>query len=153
MHFCLKKKLSFVVVVCRKMGGSRRRLKKSRQKIRCGLPRKNPNVFKPAFSIPERLLLANPDKLWDNEGSVIDNYKAFGVVSNPNLLGVRARTPHIVQDPSLQVPATIFEPPKLVNEFDPIDSGSDLENDGSKLGIFFLVGLCDFFFFVLLNAE
>ncbi|KMZ66335.1 hypothetical protein ZOSMA_2G03520 [Zostera marina] len=114
------------------MGGSRRRLKKSRQKIRCGLPRKNPNVFKPAFSIPERLLLANPDKLWDNEGSVIDNYKAFGVVSNPNLLGVRARTPHIVQDPSLQVPATIFEPPKLVNEFDPIDSGSDLENDDLK---------------------
>lgn len=117
------------------MGGSRRRLKRSRQKIRCGLPRKNPNVFKPAFSIPERLLLANPDKQWDNKGTVIDNYKAFGVLSNPNLLGVRDRTSHIVQDPSLQVPTTIFGPPTPVNEFDPIDPGSDLEDDGSKLRV------------------
>lgn len=89
-------------------------------------------MFKPAFSIPERLLLANPDKQWDNEGTVIDNYKAFGVLSNPNLLGVRDRTSRIVQDPSLQVPTTIFGPPTPVNEFDPIDPGSDLEDDDLK---------------------
>ena len=86
------------------MGGSRRKYKKNRPKVRVALPRKKPGVFKPAFTIPEALLAsADKNKEWDDAGGVIRNYKSFGVVSNPNLLGVRARTPQIVQCSSLQV--------------------------------------------------
>ncbi|KAI4349654.1 hypothetical protein L6164_010218 [Bauhinia variegata] len=68
--------------------------------------RESPRVFKPAFSLPPKLLhsLDEKDLKWDDEGSVIHNYKSFGVLSNPNLLGVRSRTPHIVESDSLQVP-------------------------------------------------
>lgn len=73
------------------MGGSRRKYKRSRtNKVRVGLPKKNPNVFKPAFSIPPkfRSLVDLSKTKWDDQGSVLENYKTFGVVSNPNLLGV-----------------------------------------------------------------
>jgi len=113
------------------MGGSRRKYKKNRPKVRVALPRKKPGVFKPAFTIPESLLASADEnsKEWDDAGSVIRNYKSFGVVSNPNLLGVRARTPQIVQCSSLQVP-NHDDDRKPFSEFDPVDSGSDLESDG-----------------------
>ncbi|KAH7666735.1 Ribosome biogenesis protein Nop16 protein [Dioscorea alata] len=116
------------------MAGSRRKSKRSRPKVRVGLPKKKPGVFKPSFSVPEKLLGdgASP-AVWDEEGSVIRNYKAFGLVSNPNILSVRARTPQIVQAPSLQVPKP--GPPIPVSEFDPIDSGSDLESDDLKFAL------------------
>ncbi|WOK96115.1 hypothetical protein Cni_G04822 [Canna indica] len=121
------------------MGRSRRKYKQSRTKVRVGLPRKKPGVFKPAFVIPEALAAAaaasaadggeEGKKEWDVKGSVIRNYRTFGVVSNPNILGVRARTPQVVQISSLQVPDPEFTP---ASEFDPIDSGSDLESDDVK---------------------
>nr|GMC51171.1 nucleolar protein 16 [Ipomoea batatas] len=50
-------------------------------------------------------------------GSIIENYKSFGIVSNPNFLSVCSRTSNIV-------------------EFQPLDSGSDLEEDDqSKVSI------------------
>ncbi|KAK9281884.1 hypothetical protein L1049_004791 [Liquidambar formosana] len=119
------------------MGGSRRRLKRSRPKVRVGLPKKNPGVFKPAFCLPPKLrsFVESSGVKWDDKGTVISNYKSFGVVSNPNLLSVRSRTSHIVETKSLQVP---LPPPSSdvadagVSEFDPIDSGSDLEEDDLK---------------------
>ncbi|KAI4301403.1 hypothetical protein L6164_034686 [Bauhinia variegata] len=113
------------------MGRSRRKYKQSKAKVQVGLPRKKPRVFKPAFSLPPKLLhsLDEKDFEWDDEGSVINNYKSFGVVSNPNLLGVRSRTSHIVESDSLQVP-----PPTngAADESELMDAGSDLEEDDLK---------------------
>lgn len=110
------------------MGRSRRKYKRSRTKVRVGLPKKNPHLFKPAFSLPPKLRsLVDELPQWDGKASVIQNYKSFGLVSNPNLLGVRSRTSHIVESESLQVTQPSDEP---ANEFEPIDSGSDLEEDG-----------------------
>ncbi|XP_020086659.1 uncharacterized protein LOC109709027 [Ananas comosus] len=121
------------------MGRSRRKYKKSRTKVRVGLPKKKPGVFKPAVAIPPSLAAAGRGGdaatavEWDAKGSVISNYRSFGVVANPNLLGVRARTPHIVQSSPLQVPQRrADDPPARASEFDPIDTGSDLENDDLK---------------------
>ncbi|KAL8143070.1 hypothetical protein V2J09_016102 [Rumex salicifolius] len=121
------------------MGGSRRKYKRSRTKVRVGLLKKNPRVIKPCFNLPPKLrALIDPlGSTWDDKGSVIANYKSFGVVSNPNLLGVQSRTPHIVESDSLQVP-----PPRPANpadnkidEFAPIDSGSDVEEDDLKTAL------------------
>ncbi|XP_042516434.1 uncharacterized protein LOC122090781 [Macadamia integrifolia] len=117
------------------MGRSRRKYKKSKAKVRVGLPKKNPNVFKPAFNMPPKLraLLGDDSCQWDDKASVIRNYKTFGVVSNPNLLGVRSRTSHIVESDCLQVPTPDETTPAApAPEFDPIDSGSDLEEDDLK---------------------
>ncbi|CAI9761464.1 unnamed protein product [Fraxinus pennsylvanica] len=112
------------------MGGSRRSYKRSKAKVKVGLRKKNPRIFKPAFHLPPKLkTLLDPDSKWDEKASVIENYKSFGVVSNPNLLGVRSRTPHMVESDALQVPAQDATP---VDEFEPIDSGSDLEEDDLK---------------------
>ncbi|GAV66936.1 Nop16 domain-containing protein [Cephalotus follicularis] len=112
------------------MGRSRRKYKKSRAKVRVGLPKKNPHLFKPAFNLPPKLrsLVEDSGSIWDAKASVIHNYKSFGVVSKPNLLGVRSRTSHIIETDSLQVPAS---PPP---DDDPheVDSGSDLEEDDLK---------------------
>lgn len=113
------------------MGRSRRKYKKSRAKVRVALPRKNPKVFKPAFNLPPKLrsLVESKNSKWDDKGSVIQNYKSFGFVSDPNLLSVRSRTPHIIQSESLQVP-----PPPSDDDgssaADDTDSGSELEEDG-----------------------
>ncbi|KAJ4824312.1 hypothetical protein Tsubulata_029373 [Turnera subulata] len=114
------------------MGGSRRKYKKSRPKVRVGLPKRHPNVFKPSFNLPPKLrsLAAAKAAQWDDKASVIQNYKSFGVVSNPNLLGVRSRTSHIIEDESLQVPPPKEDAP--LDEFAPMDSGSDLEEDDVK---------------------
>ncbi|CAN0885449.1 hypothetical protein LINGRAHAP2_LOCUS15119 [Linum grandiflorum] len=117
------------------MGGSRRRLKRSRPKVKVGLPRKNPNIFKPAFNLPpkfRRSLAESGDDIsnWDDKASVIHNYKTFGVVSNPNLLSVRSRTSHIIENQSLQTPPPESDVP--LDEFQPFDSGSDLEEDDLK---------------------
>ncbi|KAL2323646.1 hypothetical protein Fmac_028025 [Flemingia macrophylla] len=93
------------------MGRSRRKYKQSRTKVRVGLPKKNPRLFKPSFSVPPKLLqsLSDTDQpLWDAEGTVNSNYHSFGVLSDPNA----------ISQPSL-VPPTI-------------DSGSDLEEDDLK---------------------
>ncbi|GLU07393.1 hypothetical protein SLE2022_243530 [Rubroshorea leprosula] len=119
------------------MGRSRRKYKQSRPKVRVGLPRKNPHVFKPAFNLPPKLrssLLEETHSKWDDKASVIKNYKSFGVVSNPNFLGVRSRTSHIIESDSLQV-----HDPRLsdqsADELEPIDSGSDLEEDDLKTAL------------------
>lgn len=93
------------------MAGSRRKYKKSRTKVRVGLPKKNPKIVKPAFSVPLKLLesLAEEPK-WDDKGTVTQNYSSFGVVNNPNSL-----------TDSLQLPP---------DSDDLNDSGSDLEEDG-----------------------
>ncbi|KAL4572115.1 hypothetical protein LXL04_018884 [Taraxacum kok-saghyz] len=121
------------------MGGSRRKYKRSRTKVRVGLPKKNPHVFKPAFSLPPkfRSIVDLSKTKWDDQGSVLENYKSFGVVSNPNLLGVRARTSKIIESESLQLP-----PPKLdgpFDEFAPMDSGSDLEEDAETPRVRFTI--------------
>ncbi|KAL8207738.1 hypothetical protein R6Q57_007150 [Mikania cordata] len=113
------------------MGGSRRKYKKrSRSKVRVGLPKKNPHVFKPAFTIPPKLksIVDLSKTKWDDQASVLDNYKSFGVVSNPNLLGVRSRTSKIIESDSLQLPAL----PKFDGPIDQFDSGSELEEDDVK---------------------
>ncbi|KAJ6815044.1 uncharacterized protein M6B38_134610 [Iris pallida] len=112
------------------MGRSRRKLKKNWNKVRVGLPKKKPGVFKPAFTVPEKLLEAAPasegeKRVWDEAGTVIRNYRSFGVVNNPNLLGVRARTPQIVLSSALQLPPRPEDPSAL----EPVDSGSDDETD------------------------
>jgi nucleolar protein 16 len=120
------------------MGGSRRKLKRSRAKVRVGLPRKKPREFKPAFELPEALAAAAAEggAGWDAEGSVVRNYAAFGVVANPNLLGAHARgTPRLVQSAPLQAP-DVAAARAPVGEFEPIDTGSDLENDGKLVAPF-----------------
>ncbi|PSS06219.1 Nucleolar protein [Actinidia chinensis var. chinensis] len=116
------------------MGRSRRKYRKSRQKVQVGLPKKNPRVFKPSFSLPPkfRSIVESSDLKWDDKGSVIENYKSFGVVSNPNLLGVRSRTNHIIEIGSLQVPPPPPTPDAAGAEFESDDSGSDLEEDDLK---------------------
>ncbi|XP_068657394.1 nucleolar protein 16-like isoform X2 [Aristolochia californica] len=111
------------------MGGSRRRLKKSRSKVRIALPRKKPHVFKPSFTIPPKLrsLIAPEGTQWDETASVLDNYRSFGVVSNPNLVGALSRTSQKIESVSLQVPPA----PDSIN-LDDVDSGSDLEEDDLK---------------------
>jgi len=116
------------------MGGSRRKLKRSRAKVRVGLPRKKPREFLPAFELPEALAAAAAEggASWDAEGSVVKNYSAFGVVANPNFLGAHSRgTPRLVQSAPLQAP-DIAAARAPVPEFEPIDPGSDLENDDLK---------------------
>ncbi|KAI3883879.1 hypothetical protein MKX03_017342 [Papaver bracteatum] len=116
------------------MGGSRRKFKASRKsKVRVGLPKKNPNVFKPAFNLPQKLrsIIDSTNSKWDDKASVIKNYKAFGFVSNPNILGKRSRTPHQIQSSDLQLPISLRDEP--LDEFEvPVDTGSDLEEDDLK---------------------
>lgn len=69
---------------------------------------------------------------WDDMGSVLRNYKSFGVVSNPNLLGVRSRNAHTVESGALQVPPPPQPSSDEAAEGDLIDSGSDLEEDDLK---------------------
>nr|XP_043622138.1 uncharacterized protein LOC122593756 [Erigeron canadensis] len=117
------------------MGGSRRKYKRSRtNKVRVGLPKKNPNVFKPAFSIPPkfRSIMDLSKTKWDDQGSVLENYKSFGVVSNPNLLGVRARTSKIIESESLQLP---LKTDGVIDEFEHDGSGSELEEDDVKTAL------------------
>ena len=68
------------------------------------------------------------DPAWDEKASVINNYKSFGVLSNPNLLSVRSRTDHIVESDSLQVPPSQLPSDDLDSVLD--SSGSDVEEDG-----------------------
>ncbi|KAL5081505.1 hypothetical protein RYX36_009926 [Vicia faba] len=82
--------------------------------VRVGLPKKNPKVLKPAFTIPPKLLQSLvEDPKWDEKGSVKQNYNSFGVVNDPNSLTDSLRAPPSVSD-------------------DPNDSGSDLEEDDLK---------------------
>ncbi|KAL5071948.1 hypothetical protein RYX36_022835, partial [Vicia faba] len=88
--------------------------KNSRPKVRVGLPKKNPKVLKPAFTIPPKLLQSLvEDPKWDEKGSVTQNYNSFGIVNDPNSL-----------TDSLQAPPSVSD--------DPNDSGSDLEEGDLK---------------------
>ncbi|KAG7014368.1 hypothetical protein SDJN02_24545, partial [Cucurbita argyrosperma subsp. argyrosperma] len=120
------------------MGRSRRKYKRSRAKVQVGLPKRNPNVFKPSFCMPPKLrsLLAEQfeeDPAWDEKASVIHNYKSFGVLSNPNLLSVRSRTDHIVESDFLQVPPSL--PPSDDPDSVLDSSGSDVEEDDLKTAL------------------
>ncbi|TXG74335.1 hypothetical protein EZV62_002914 [Acer yangbiense] len=85
------------------------------------------HVFKPAFTLPPKLRsLVDELPQWDDQGTVIRNYKFFGFISNPNFLGVCSRTSNVVESDSPQLPPSSEEP---ASEFDPTDSGSDLEGD------------------------
>jgi nucleolar protein 16 len=96
------------------MGRSRRKYKQSRTKVRVGLPKKNPKVHKPAFTIPPKLLQSlAEDPKWDEKGTVTKNYSSFGVVSDPNSLTDSLQAPSVSDDLN--------------------DSGSDLEEDGMFL--------------------
>lgn len=117
------------------MGRSRRKFKKSHAKVRVGLPRKKPGLFKPVCIIPKALAAPDGDadageegtREWDAKGSVIRNYRTFGVVSNPNIRSAVSLSHQIAECPALQLPDRESAP---VSEFDSIDSGSDLESDG-----------------------
>ncbi|KAI8006666.1 hypothetical protein LOK49_LG07G00507 [Camellia lanceoleosa] len=50
-------------------------------------------------------MIDSSDPKWDDQGSVLDNYKAFDIVSIPNFLGVRSCTSHIIESESLQIPS------------------------------------------------
>ncbi|KAK7277731.1 hypothetical protein RJT34_22746 [Clitoria ternatea] len=94
------------------MGRSRRKYKQSRAKVRVGLPKKNPGLFKPSFNVPPKLLQSlDIDPIWDDKGTVNKNYSSFGVASDPNSLSVPSLHPQIDQL---------------------LDSGSDLEEDDLK---------------------
>lgn len=41
---------------------------------------------------------------WDGKASLISNYKSMGIVANPNVVGARSGTRHVVQLVSLQKP-------------------------------------------------
>ncbi|GMP60110.1 hypothetical protein CsSME_00023117 [Camellia sinensis var. sinensis] len=91
-------------------------------------------------------MIDSSDPKYDDQGSVLDNYEAFGVVSNPNFLGVRSRISHIIESESFQVPPPAAD--STVSEFDPVDSGSDLEEDSySFLFLFLSIGSIHSVFF------
>ncbi|CAI8586711.1 unnamed protein product [Vicia faba] len=76
-----------------------KKYKNSRPKVRVGLPKKNPKVLKPAFTIPPKLLQSLvEDPKWDEKGSVTQNYNSFGVFNDPNSLTDSLRAPPSVSD-------------------------------------------------------
>ena len=143
------------------MGGSRRKYKRSKSKVRVGQLKKNPHVFKPAFNVPPKLrsIVDQDPSNWDDKASVIQNYKSFGVVSNPNFLGVRSRTSHIIESDSLNVPPTqpSDQAEAEADELELFDSGSDLEEDGLFFNLFpsfpiftYLILNCHYFVFTVM---
>lgn len=41
---------------------------------------------------------------WDGKASLLENYKSMGILANPNVVGARSGTRHVVQLVSLQKP-------------------------------------------------
>ncbi|KAK7392325.1 hypothetical protein VNO78_20759 [Psophocarpus tetragonolobus] len=81
------------------MGRSRRKYKQWRAKVRVGLPKKNPRLFKPSFSIPPKLLQSlHQDPHWDHLASLHHNYSSFRVLSDPNSLSPLSLSPHSSTD-------------------------------------------------------
>ncbi|KAH9329127.1 hypothetical protein KI387_001235, partial [Taxus chinensis] len=119
------------------MARSRRKYRNSRPKVKVGLPKLKPHIFKAAFTVPEKLRAVTSVQ-WDEGGSVLQNYRSFGVVSNPNLIGALSRSKRVVESDSLQQPPEP-EPIQVDDngeikdpEFQVIDGGSDLEEDDLK---------------------
>eukprot|EP00250_Pteridium_aquilinum_P014894 c22268_g1_i1 orf=69-614(+) len=104
------------------MARSRRAYKKSKPTVRVGLPSKKPFKPKPATPLPAKAVL-NGAK-WDENASLLRNYKALGIVNNPNFLGARSSSKETVQSQSLQVPHGAQDMAG--------DDGSDLESDDLK---------------------
>ncbi|KAG0575521.1 hypothetical protein KC19_5G010100 [Ceratodon purpureus] len=112
------------------MGRSRRAFRKSNPTVRVGLPKR-----KSAKSlVPDTIVLPGTDtKLeWDGKASLISNYKSMGIVANPNVVGARSGTRHLVQLVSLQKPLSADGSEHY---------GSDDEPDG-KLNAFSNIMLC-----------
>ncbi|MCO5582574.1 hypothetical protein L7F22_036472 [Adiantum nelumboides] len=61
---------------------------------------------------------------WDESASLLRNYKALGIVNNPNFLGARSSSKDTVVSQSLQVPNNAKDMPT--------DDGSDVENNDLK---------------------
>jgi nucleolar protein 16 len=118
------------------MARSRRRYKKSRPKVQVALPRVKPHVFMPAFTLPLKLRALTSGN-WDETNTIIQNYRSFGVASNPNLIKAISHCDNIVEVESLQKSS---EPNQLDEDnddikdpkFQVIDNGSDLEEDDLK---------------------
>eukprot|EP00270_Netrium_digitus_P008904 TRINITY_DN2694_c0_g1_i1.p1 TRINITY_DN2694_c0_g1~~TRINITY_DN2694_c0_g1_i1.p1 ORF type:complete len:211 (+),score=27.34 TRINITY_DN2694_c0_g1_i1:102-734(+) len=70
------------------MGGSRRRLKKGKPKVKVGLPKKRKELCQPdSVTLPAEAGSKRLD--WDGEKTLNANYIAMGLVSNPNFKGGR----------------------------------------------------------------
>ncbi|KAH7314855.1 hypothetical protein KP509_21G024100 [Ceratopteris richardii] len=103
------------------MARSRRSYRKSKPKVRVGVASKNVFKPKPATSLPPKAVLTSAE--WDENASLLRNYKALGIVNNPNFLGARSSNKDTVVS-SLQLPNASED---LVSE-----EGSDIESDDLK---------------------
>ncbi|KAG0615059.1 hypothetical protein M758_5G011600 [Ceratodon purpureus] len=115
------------------MGRSRRAFRKSNPTVRVGLPKR-----KSAKSlVPDTIVLPGTDtKLeWDGKASLISNYKSMGIVANPNVVGARSGTRHLVQLVSLQKPLSADGSEHYGSDDEPDDVKSVLHkkrSDGKK---------------------
>jgi hypothetical protein len=70
---------------------------------------------------------------WDEKGTLQSNYKALGILANPNVLGARSGTQDMVQLVSLQKPLSA----DLDKDFATSDEEPDGNNCTIKLTFFF----------------
>ncbi|CAM6008817.1 unnamed protein product [Sphagnum balticum] len=84
------------------MARSRRAFKKTRSTVRVGLPKRK----SAKKSVPEAVCFPGTNQRleWDEKGTMQSNYKALGILANPNVLGARSGTQDMVQLVSLQKP-------------------------------------------------
>eukprot|EP00249_Psilotum_nudum_P006262 c19592_g1_i2 orf=438-1025(-) len=103
------------------MGRSRRAYKKARPTVRVGLPARRPFKLKPATPMSSILPNLQSSVHWDENSSLLRNYRSVGLVSNANFLGARSSTRETVLSESLQSP----------NEGDEagLEDSSDVEHD------------------------
>jgi len=115
------------------MGRSRRAFRKSNPTVRVGLPKRR----SAKSVVPETLILPGTStKLeWDGKASLISNYKSMGIVANPNVMGARSGTQHLVQLVSLQKPLSADGDEIYGSDDEPDDVKSALHkkrSDGKK---------------------
>eukprot|EP00246_Nothoceros_aenigmaticus_P017009 TRINITY_DN8028_c0_g1_i2.p1 TRINITY_DN8028_c0_g1~~TRINITY_DN8028_c0_g1_i2.p1 ORF type:complete len:106 (+),score=7.60 TRINITY_DN8028_c0_g1_i2:62-379(+) len=83
------------------MGRSRRAYRKARPTVRVGLPKHKGKVHRPAGVV----LPGSEDRLqWNDKATLLDNYRALGILANPNVIGARSGSGKVVQLVSLQKP-------------------------------------------------
>ncbi|MCO5604357.1 hypothetical protein L7F22_058522 [Adiantum nelumboides] len=104
------------------MARSKRSYKKSKPTVKVGLPSRKPFKPKPATPLPAKAVLNSAE--WDESASLLRNYKALGIVNNPNFLGARSSSKDTVVSQSLQVPNNAGDMAT--------DDGSDVESDDLK---------------------
>lgn len=115
------------------MGRSRRAFRKSNPTVRVGLPKRKSSKA----VVPKTVILPGTDtKLeWDGKASLINNYKSMGIVANPNVLGARSGTRHLVQLVTLQKPLSADTSEVYGSDDEPDDVKSALHkkrSDGKK---------------------